>query len=50
MTNLMKDILDLSKTNYIEKLEILIESRLGHKPYDCDLWLRLAVLELVSPI
>jgi hypothetical protein len=50
LTDLIKDILDLSKTNDVEKLEILIESRLEHEPYNCDLWLRLAVLELAPPI
>lgn len=50
MTDLVLEILNLSRKNDIEGIETIIEKRLVYEPENTDLWLRLAIVELAPPI
>jgi tetratricopeptide (TPR) repeat protein len=50
MTDFIKEIHALTLSYDLEKIEQLIESRLELEPYNCDLLLMLAILELAPPI
>jgi tetratricopeptide (TPR) repeat protein len=53
MTELIKQIIEISKDctlEKLEKIEQLLEEQLQHEPENIELWLRLALLELAIPL
>lgn len=50
MVTLISKIIELSRSNKLIEIEKLLEEQLRHEPNNVELWLRLAVLELASPL